>query len=120
MEGEMISDADYEGQFNVIISDYSVDEVTHEKEAELGRGTLALISRFGERDAGGWVLKSELVDALLFHKIPESKIASLLSQLSRTRIIEEKAVESALYYRISVPLLRRRLVTQNYYQRHFS
>ena len=59
----MVSDGPgYDAQFKVLISDYSVDEITHPKEAELGKGLLALVSKVGQ-DRDGWVDAGDLQGA---------------------------------------------------------
>jgi hypothetical protein len=118
-EDAMVADPEYETQFNVVMSDYSVAEVTHPQEARIGKGTLALISRFGQEHPDGWVPRRRLVPELRSNKIPEDKIDSLLAQLKRTRIIEEGLDEGDVHYRITIPLLRKRLVKQNFYGRYF-
>ena len=120
LEEQMVSEgAGYESQFAVMISDYSVDEVTHPKEAELGKGTLALISKHGMDDPEGWVQGGRIFDEFQKHRVPETKASSLLSQLSRTRIVEEKSINGDLCYRIAVPLVRKRFVRQNLYLKYF-
>ena len=51
----------FDAQFAVLISDYSVNEVSHPKEALLGKGMLALVSRRGQ-DSDGWVATSVILD----------------------------------------------------------
>jgi class 3 adenylate cyclase len=50
----------YDAQFAVLISDYSVDEITHVKEAHLGKGLLALVSQLGQQQ-DGWVPSGDLL-----------------------------------------------------------
>jgi hypothetical protein len=53
------------------------------------------------------------------HKVPVEKTASLLSQLTRTKILEEDFRSGRLCYRIAVPLLHKRFIRQNMYLRYF-
>jgi class 3 adenylate cyclase/AAA+ ATPase superfamily predicted ATPase len=108
----------YDAQFAVLISDYSVDEITHAKEAHLGKGLLALVSQLGQQQ-DGWVPSGEIYDALHQHQVPEEKTASLLSQLTRTCILEEGNLDGELQYRLAVPLVQERFVKQNLYRRYF-
>jgi class 3 adenylate cyclase len=108
----------YDAQFAVLISDYSIDEITHAKEARLGKGLLALISQLGQsRD--GWVASGDIYDALARHRVPDEKTDSLLSQLTRTRILDEDTLDGELNYRLAVPLVQERFVRQNLYRRYF-
>jgi hypothetical protein len=108
----------YDAQFAVLISDYSVDEITHAKEAHLGKGLLALVSQLGQQQ-DGWVPSGDIYDALHQHQVPEEKTASLLSQLTRTCILEEGNLDGELQYRLAVPLVQERFVKQNLYRRYF-
>src|SRR5204863_7105580 len=97
IEERMISEGPgYDAQFAVVISDYSVSEVMSEQEAELGKGALALIAKIGHEQAGGWVLEEQIFNELLKHGISAEKSASLLSQLVRTKIVEEDSSEDTL------------------------
>jgi hypothetical protein len=108
----------YDAQFAVLISDYSIDEITHAKEARLGKGLLALVSQLGQlRD--GRVTSNEIYEGLSRHQVPEEKTASLLSQLTRTCILEEDNADGELHYRLAVPLVQERFVKQNLYRRFF-
>jgi hypothetical protein len=108
----------YDAQFAVLISDYSIDEITHTKEARLGKGLLALVSQLGQHQHG-WVSSGDIYDRLQQHQVPEEKTASLLSQLTRTCILEEGTVDGELRYRLAVPLVQERFVRQNLYRRYF-
>ena len=108
----------YDAQFAVLISDYSIDEITHSKESRLGKGLLALVSQLGQQH-DRWVPSTEIYDALHHHEIPEEKTASLLSQLTRTCILEEGNVDGELQYRLTVPLVQERFLQQNLYRRFF-
>jgi class 3 adenylate cyclase len=109
----------FDAPFAVLISDYSVDEVTHPKESLLGKGLLALIAYLGRDQEEAWVLSHEIFDALERYKTPIGKTSSLLSQLTRTKIVEEASVEGTLKYRLSIPLLRQRFLRQNLYLKYF-
>ena len=108
----------FDAQFEVLISDYSVDEIMHPKETLLGKGMLALISKFGQEHEG-WVSAPEIFERFAKYKIPEEKTSSLLSQLTRTQILEEGAVDEIMQYRLSIPLLQERFVRQNLYRKYF-
>jgi hypothetical protein len=120
IEDRMISEGPaFDAQFAVLISDYSVDEITHPKEALLGNGILAVVAQLGDEQLEGWVYESQIFDALSRYRIPVEKTASLLSQLTRTKILEERSEAGKLHYRISIPLLRKRFVRQNLYLKYF-
>jgi hypothetical protein len=108
----------YDAQFAVLISDYSIDEITHVKEARLGKGLLALVSQLGQQSQG-WVRSSDIYDALSRHQVPEAKTDSLLSQLTRTCILQEDHRDGELQYRLAIPLVQERFVKQNLYRRYF-
>jgi hypothetical protein len=119
VEERMVSDGPgFDAQFASLVSDYSVDEISHPKEALLGKGVLALISRVG-RPRDGWATVGEILGELAKYDIPEEKTTSLLSQLTRTRILEETDLDDQLQYRVSVPLVRERFARQHLYRRYF-
>jgi hypothetical protein len=95
-----------------------VDEIAHPKEAELGKGLMALVSKVGQ-DRDGWVDAAEIFRALSKYNIPEEKTAHILSQLTRTRILEEGIDDDRLRYRLSIPLVQERFVRQNLYLKYF-
>ena len=109
----------YDAQFEVLISDYSVDEVTHPKESRLGKGLLALVAHKGEYAVDRWVSSEQIFADMATQKIPPDKTASLLSQLSRTKILDEDTLDDQLRYRIAIPLLQQRFVKQNLYRKYF-
>jgi hypothetical protein len=109
----------YDAQFAVVISDYSVDEITIPQEARLGKGTLALIAKIGGEQEDGWVLENQIFEALAKHQVPKEKGASLLSQFVRVKILDERAFGGNLCYRISIPLLLERFVEQNLNLKYF-
>jgi TIR domain len=120
IENRMITEGPaYDAQFSVVVSDYSVDEISMPQEKRLGMGTLALISKIGHEQKGGWVREGQIVEALTRHRIPPAKTASLLSQLLRARIVEESETAGDLHYRMTIPLLRKRFVRQNLYMKFF-
>lgn len=120
IEERMIAEGPaYDAQFAVLLSDYSVDEVIHPKEASLGKGLLALVAHFGHEQQEGWVYGEQIFEALIRYKIPLEKTASLLSQLTRTKILEESSKDGKLRYRMAIPLLRKRFVRQNLYLKYF-
>jgi hypothetical protein len=109
----------YDALFEVLISDYSVAEIMHPKEGLLGKGALALVGKIGEERPERWVCEEEILDALAQRKVPAEKSSSLLSQLTRTKILEERNADGKLCYRIAVPLLHTRFVEQNMYLKYF-
>jgi class 3 adenylate cyclase len=119
VQERMVSDGPaFDAQFAVLISDYSVNEVSHPKEALLGKGMLALVSRLGQ-NSDGWVATSVILDEFANYDIPEEKTTAILSQLTRTCILEERDMEEQLHYRLAVPLVRERFVRQNLYRKYF-
>ena len=120
VEHRMISEGPaYDAQFEVLISDYSVDEVTHPKESRLGKGLLALVAHRSEQAEDQWVSSEQIFTNMETQKIPTDKTASLLSQLTRTKILDEKTLDDQLRYRIAIPLLQERFVRQNLYRKYF-
>jgi hypothetical protein len=120
IEERMVSEGPaFDAQFEVLISDYSVAEVLHPKESLLGKGTLALIAKLGHEQPQGWVYEEQVVTGLSGHNVHVEKAAALLSQLTRTKILEESARDGRLSYRMAIPLLRKRFVRQNLYLKYF-
>jgi hypothetical protein len=112
--------AGFRAHFDVLVSDYSVDEVETKAEADLGHGTLAVIARSTDDRENSAVLAHKIVQQLIEFEVPEDKAWSLLAQLQRTRIIKECELDGELAYAIVIPLLRKRLVRQNVYQQYFA
>ena len=110
----------YDAQFEILVSDYSVAEIRHPKEALLGKGTLALVAMLGQDQPERWVPEKQIYDRLTEHKVPSEKTDALLSQLTRTKILDEQYRDGRLCYRVAVPLLHRRFIQQNVYLKHFS
>ena len=120
LEQELISNgAKYEPQFKVLDSDYSVDEVINPKIAELGRGTLALISKIGTVRKEGWVEEDEIKDELAKYKIGEGAAADILKKFESAKIIQTANFNDKHCLRVCIPLLRKRYVAQDMYQRYF-
>jgi serine/threonine protein kinase len=120
MEDRMISEGTaYEAVFEVLMSDYSVQEVTHPKEADFGKGTMALIAKLGHVQEEGWVLLDQLTPEIVPRHMPKEKLMSVLSQLRRTKILDEREHRRGLQFRVYVPLLRKRFVKQNLYTKYF-
>jgi hypothetical protein len=109
----------YDAQFAVVISDYSVDEITIPQEARLGKGTLALIAKIGIHQPDGWVSENRIIEALAPHRVPREKLESLISQFVRVKILEERVLAEKLCYRVSIPLLTERFVEQNLDLKYF-
>jgi hypothetical protein len=120
MENRMVSEGPaYDAHFEVLISDYSVAEIMHPKEGLLGKGTLALVSKIGHEQPERWVYEQQILDSLTQHKVPVERTVSLLSQLTRAKILEEQNLDGKLCYRIAVPLLHTRFIAQNMYLKYF-
>jgi hypothetical protein len=120
LEKRMVGDgAAYEAQFRVLISDYSMDEVSNPKESLLGEGTLALIAKMGSEHPDRWVREDDIFRSLAAYKVPQANTAYLLSQLARTKILEEGTIGNQLHYRIFVPLLQKRFLQQNLHLKYF-
>ena len=75
--------------------------------------------KLGHDRACRWVDETAIFDALVARNVPTQKAASLLSQLTRTKIVEEANQGEQLYYRIAVPLLHKRFMQQNLYLKYF-
>jgi hypothetical protein len=120
MEDRMVSGGvAFEAVFEVLMSDYSVQEVLHPQEARLGKGTLALISKLEDLHPEGWVAWNRLSPILTNH-MPKEKLMSVLSQLHRTKIVDERETPEGRQFRVHVPLLRERFVKQNMYGKYFA
>jgi hypothetical protein len=109
----------YDAPFKVLVSDYSIDEVAVTAEARLGQGLLYIVSNFAEKHEG-WAASELIFEAMERQDVPEVKTASLLSQLTRTSILQEARFGDELRYRLSIPLVHERFLRQNLYQRFFS
>ena len=121
IEEQMISEGPaYDAQFEVVVSDYSVAEVMNAQEAQLGKGTLALVAKLGCEHENRWVFEKQLFAEMTSYKIPIEKTASLLSQLVRAKILEESISSETLSYRLAIPLLHKRFVKQNLFLKYFN
>ena len=119
LEQEFVS-KEHNGHFMVLDSDYSVESVRSDKIAKQGRGVLAVIAHLGgEPEDDGWVPGGKMRESLSHLGMPENEIYDILAKLRGAQIIEEKADKEKLEYRIQIPLLRKRYISQNMYQRHF-
>lgn len=63
LEDNMILDSSYDAQFEVLDSDYIVEEAVYGKKANLGRGVLALIAKHGHMSKEGWVAQDGVLRA---------------------------------------------------------
>jgi len=119
VEERMVSDGpEFDAQFEVLISDYSIDEVTHAEEAQVGKGLLALISKYGQ-PPDGWVFGSQIFEDFARYRVPEAKTTAILDQLTRTRILEESTADDRMRYRLAIPLVQRRFLQQNLFLKYF-
>ena len=91
----------------------------HPKEGLLGKGTLALIAKLGHDQPDRWVYEEQIFEGLAGQKVPVEKTALVLSQLTRTKILEERTREGRLCYRLAIPLLHNRFVQQSLYLKYF-
>ena len=120
VEHEMISEGPaYDAQFAVIDSDYSMDVVQEKEWAMVGKGTLALIAKLGNEQSEGWVPNKSICSELDKHEIGRETASSILSQLVRAKILQEKCLDEDLCFRMSIPLLRKRYIKQNLYLKYF-
>jgi len=119
-ENKMISEGPaYDAQFKVLDSDYSVDDVTNQNTAKLGKGVLALMAKIGGSEREGWVRIDRICAGLSLYGCSPETTYHLLDQLSRAKIVEEKEFDGMLCFRISIPLLVKRYVKQNLYLKYF-
>ena len=120
LEYNMITQgAPYRLQFDILDSDYGVEEVTNPLTKDLGKGTLALISMIGTSRLEGWVEEQEIKRALAARGVGERAASTILAKLKAAQIISSTNQNDALHVRVTVPLLRKRYVTQNMYQQYF-
>jgi hypothetical protein len=120
VEERMISEGPaYEAQFEVLDSDYSVDEVMSAKRRNLGRGALSLIAKLGDEAREGWVEEEEVMRSLTGRGVIKEDVVGILSQLKSAKILEDRVIEGRLSFRVSIPLLRKRYVRQNMYLKYF-
>ena len=77
------------------------------------------MSKIGHEQPERWVYEEQVFEALAHHKVSVEKAASLLSQLTRTKILDEHNLEGKLCYRLAVPLLHTRFIEQNMYLKYF-
>lgn len=120
LEERMIQDSSYDAQFEVLDSDYSVDEALYGKKANLGRGVLALIAKRGHVSKEGWVAEDEVLRAAGLQGLTPELTAEILDQLHRAHIIQERDCEEQMQYRVAISLLRKRYVRQNFYLKYFT
>jgi AAA ATPase domain len=119
-ETEMVSEGPaYDAHFQVLDSDYSIDDVMNPKRAKIGNGVLALISKIGNETQGGWVKVENLCHILVTCDCPPEDTYTILDQLLQSKIIEELEIEGKYHVRMSIPLLRKRYVKQNLYLKYF-
>ncbi len=120
VEERMISEGPaYEAQFEVLDSDYSVDEVMSVRRRSLGRGALSLVAKLGDEAREGWVDEEELIRSLTARGTRKEDVAGILAQLKSAKILEDRVREGRFSFRVSIPLLRKRYVRQNMYLKHF-
>lgn len=119
VEREMISDrASYDAQFNLLDSDFSIDEVVNPDRVRHGKGTLAIIAKLGNEQEQGWVSTEQVYKFLRNYGISYEDMDHTLSQLVKAGILQPD--KSELHrYRVYVPLLRKRYVAQNMIGRFF-
>ena len=120
-ENEMISEGPgYDAQFKILDSDYSIDYVLNPSRTKVGNGILSLIAKAGHESKEGWVPVRRVVEQLdTNHKVTPEETSSLLAQLLRAKILEERNFNGEHQIRMSIPLLRKRYIQQNMYLKHF-
>ena len=119
-EDKMVSEGPgYDAQFEVIDSDYSVDEVLNVDRARWGKGTLALVAKIGTERPEGWVDNDLICEELGRRGIPRQNAVTILSYLVRAKILDERTGSGDLQFRMSIPLLRKRYVKQNMFEKYF-
>ena len=92
---------------------------TDTDEPQTDKGVLALIADMGDKQEGRWVQGKKLRKVLTEHKMADYEIYTLLRQFLYVKIIEQRRNdEDELEYRISIPLLQKRYVSQNMYQQY--
>lgn len=121
VERRLVSEgAGYEGVFNVLDSDYSIEEVFAPRYSACGKGLLSLAAKLGTDRADRWADKKRLVEEMGRCGCRREETERLLSQLVDAKILEEKEVEGHLCFRMVIPLLQKRYLAQNFYLKHFS
>ena len=121
MEQRMVSDSTgYEGVFNVLDSDYSMEEVSVPRHSACGKGLLSLVAKLGTERTDRWADKKRLGDEMGRCSCRREETEGLLSQLVNAKILEEKEIEGRLCFRMVIPLLQKRYLAQNFYLKYFS
>ena len=117
------AEASYDGKFDVLDSDYSLDSVKEDSSYQkMGKGVLALIARKGNRPEqdNRWVQVDEVCDVLTGLGVAEDEFYTLLKQLLKAKIIEQReSSNSNLECRMSILLLHKRYIEQNMYKQYF-
>ena len=123
LEEELVTQgAPYLSHFNVLDSDYSVEEVTLPAMRRFGKGVLALVSKIGSTRSEGWVEKEEIVRSLEVWKISRQAATQILAKLQEAKILacsEAYQEGEPRFLRVTVPLLRKRYLAQDMYEQYF-
>ncbi|HEY7391099.1 MAG TPA: ATP-binding protein [Bryobacteraceae bacterium] len=110
----------YEAQFKVLDSDYSVEEAVRPGVGpRIGKAALYVMAKFGVDDER-WVASDVVERELTARGISPAEMYLVTDQLLRARIVEEGVAGERGYFRICVPLLQRRYIRQNMYQKYFA
>jgi hypothetical protein len=120
IEDRMISESPaFDAHFKVIDSDCSMDEVLDVDRANWGKGTLALIAKIGSAQERGWVRNETICDEPAVRGIPPQQATAILSHFVRAKILEEQYPDGDLQFRMAIPLLRKRYLKQNMFEKYF-
>jgi len=120
VEKKMISEGpSFDPHFRVLDRDYGINETLDNRESRLGKGVLACIAKEGHTKVEGWVPKNQIVQRLQDFDVSSETMSRILSQMLGAKIVQESVRENCLCYRVSIPLLRKRYVRQNMYQKYF-
>lgn len=109
----------YDAQFDVLDSDHSVAEVRGAHKSLLGKGVLALMANMGEEPDKYWVERDQILARMRGLNCSDEDTTDVLADLVRAKIVREESNGHNLKFRMSIPLLRKRYVTQNMYLKYF-
>lgn len=110
-----------QAHFDVLDSDYSVDAVMKMKPeyAKKGKRILGLMAKLGSGTNDGLVEQEEIIKEFVPAGMTKQDIINLLAQLRDAKIIlEKKTASGKLAFRFAIPLLQKRYIKQNMYERY--
>ncbi len=119
-ENKIISEGPgQQAHFDVLDSDYSIDAVTNPECARMGKRILGLMAKLGREEEDGWVEVEKIIEREAPADNEKQQIYALLAQLRDAKIIiERKTASEKLEFRIAIPLLQKRYIKQNMYERY--